>query len=108
MSQVTLELNLESYFFSRGYKSIYFSGKLINNIIFDNEIIEEKSARVKVILKSENLHSILQILHQNILAKNCSKFVWPVKFQVDITSITKPLNKDGVRISTFQALKCEP
>ena len=102
---MNLELNLESYFFTKAYKSIYFSGKLINNIIFDNKIIEEKSARVKVILKSDTPHDFLQNLHQKFTS---SKFVLPIQFQVDISSITKPLNKDGVRITTFQAIECVP
>ena len=102
MNKVKLELNLESYFFSRAYKSIYFSGKLLNNIIFDNQIVEEKSAKIKVTLKCDNPHSYLKDLHENF---SISKFSWPVHFEVDIDSVTRPLNKDGVRISTFQAIE---
>ena len=101
MNQVKLELNLESYFYSRAYKSIYFSGKLLNNIIFDNQIVEEKSAKVKVVFKPDNPHSYLKDLHENL---SPNKFSFPVQFEVDISSVTKPLNKEGVRISTFQAI----
>lgn len=102
MNKVKLELNLESYFFSRAYKSIYFSGKLLNNIIFDNQIVEEKSAKIKVTLKCDNPHSYLKELHEKF---SISKFSWPVQFEVDIDTVTKPLNKDGVRISSFQAVE---
>ena len=103
MSTVKLELNIENYFYSKTYKSIYFNGKLLNNIIFNNELKEERSAKVKVVCKSENPHEFLQHIHQSALTGCVSS--WVVNFEVDPENISKPLNKEGVRISTFQAVQ---
>ena len=100
---VKLDLNIESYFYSRNYKTIYFTGKLLNNIIFNNELKEERSAKVKVVCKPENANEFLQLIHQSALTGCVSS--WVVSFEVDPENINKPLNKDGVRISTFQAVQ---
>ena len=96
MSRVKLTLNLESLYFNKSYKSIYLFGKLINNIIFDNEIIEEKSAKVKIVFKSGNPIEVIDSINKNLTHPN-----WIVNFSVDPTTLTKPLNKDGHRVSTF-------
>ena len=96
MSRVKLTLNLESLYFNKTYKSIYLFGKLINNIIFDNEIIEEKSAKVKIVFKPGNPIEVIDSINKNFAHPN-----WIVNFSVDPTTLTKPLNKDGHRVSTF-------
>lgn len=96
MNRVNLSLNLEAYYFNKNFKSIYLFGKLNNNIIFDNQIVEEKQAKVKVIIKSDNPIEYLDIIH-----KIPSKPNWIIDCSVDPTCVTKPLNKDGHRISTF-------
>ena len=96
MNRVKLTLNLDSYYYNKNYKSVYLFGKLVNNIIFDNQIVEEKSARVKIVYKTESPIEIIQNIQSNFVGPN-----WIVHFSVDPTTLTKPLNKDGVRISTF-------
>lgn len=96
MARVKLSLNLEAYYFNKTFKSIYLFGKLSNNIIFNNEIVEEKNAKVKVIVKSDNPSEVLDIFH-----KIPNKPNWIIDFSVDPTCVTKPLNKDGHRVSTF-------
>lgn len=96
MNRVKLSLNLEAYYYNKNFKSIYLFGKLNNNIIFNNEIVEERLAKVKVIIKSDNPSEYLEIIH-----KTPNKPNWIIDFSVDPTCVTKPLNKDGHRISTF-------
>ena len=96
MNRVKLSLNLEAYYFNKTFKSIYLFGKLNNTIIFNNEIVEERLAKVKVIIKSDNPSEYLDLIH-----KTPSKPNWIIDFAVDPTCVTKPLNKDGHRISTF-------
>lgn len=94
--KVKLSLNLEAYYFNKNFKSLYLFGKLNNNIIFNNEIVEEKLAKVKVIIKSDNPSEFFEKIH-----KTPNKPNWIIDFSVDPTCVTKPLNKDGHRISTF-------
>lgn len=96
MNKVKLSLNLEAFYFNKSYKSIYLFGKLNNNIIFNNEIVEERFAKVKVIVKAENPLEFLDSIN-----KLPNKPNWIIDFSVDPTCVTKPLNKDGHRISTF-------
>ena len=96
MNRVKLSLNLDSYYYNKNYKSVYLFGKLINNIIFDNQIVEEKSARIKVVFKTENPIDIIQTINKNLVGQS-----WFVNLLVDPTTVSKPLNKDGVRISSF-------
>ena len=102
MNKLKLSLNLESYFFSKNYKSVYFFGKLNNNIIFNNELVEEKSAKIKLILKSDNPSEVLEKLHHSHSGPN-----WFINFIVDPETVTKPLNKEGHRVTTFISEECE-
>ena len=95
-NRVKLSLNLEAYYFNKNFKSIYLFGKLNNNIISNNEIVEEKLAKVKVIIKTDNPFQYLDIIHNTPSKPN-----WIIDFSVDPTCVTKPLNKDGHRVSTF-------
>ena len=102
MNKLKLSLNLESYFFNKTYKAIYFFGKLNNNIIFDNEIVEEKLAKVKVVLKTDKPSAVLESIHSGIQ----SGVNWNIEFIVDPTAVSRPLNKEGHRVTTFTSQEC--
>ena len=67
MPLVKLPVSVRSYWISKRFQSVYFDGVTLDNLIYDNKLIEEKNTRVKITFTSADREKILQDIHQSLL-----------------------------------------
>ena len=96
MSLVKLTIEVKSYWIARRFNTIYLEGLTKDNLIFNNQLIEEKNTRIKIHLTSQDRSKFLIDLH----SQNTS---WLVTFEIDPLSSFTARDKDGNKVTVFKS-----
>ena len=96
MSLVKLTVEIKSYWIAKRFNTIYLEALTKDNLIFNNQLIEEKNTRIKVHFSSEDRETFLSELH----TRNKS---WLVTFEVDPLTSSTARDKDGNKLTVFKA-----
>ena len=96
MSLAKLTVEVKSYWIAKRFNTIYLEGLTKDNLIFNNQLIEEKNTRIKVHFSSEDREKFLSDLH----VKNSS---WVVVFNIDPLSSTVTKDRDGNKVTVYKA-----
>ena len=96
MSLVKLTVEIKSYWVAKRFGTIYLEGLTKDNLIYNNQLIEEKQTRIKIHFSPENRDKFLSELH----GRNRS---WLVVFDVDPLTSSTTRDKDGNKLTVFKA-----
>ena len=96
MPLVKLPVSVRSYWISKRYNTVYFDGVTLDNLIFDNKLLEERNTRVKISFTSSERETILVALHQ-------SPSDWNLEFEIDPLSASLSKDKDGNKLTCFKS-----
>ena len=97
MPLICLPVNIRSYWIARRFNSVYFDGAICDNLIFDNKLVEEKNTRVKITFDGDRRDNLLSALHR----ENTD---WKINVDIDPTSGTTALDRDGNKLTVFKLL----
>ena len=96
MSLVKLTVEIKSYWIAKRFGTIYLEGLTKDNLIYNNQLVEEKNTRIKIHFSSEDRDKFLSELH----GRNKS---WLVIFDVDPLATSTARDKDGNKLTVFKA-----
>ena len=96
MPLVKLPVSVRSYWISKRFQSVYFDGVTLDNLIYDNKLIEEKNTRVKITFTSADREKILQAFHQ-------PSSDWNIEFEIDPLCSSLSKDKDGNKLTCFKS-----
>ena len=96
MSLAKLTVEVKSYWIARRFNTIYLEGLTKDNLIFNNQLIEEKNTRIKIQFSSQDRSKFLTDLH----SPNSS---WIVIFDIDPLSSSIARDKDGNKLTVFKS-----
>ena len=96
MSLVKLTVEIKSYWIAKRFNTIYLEALTKDNLIYNNQLVEEKNTRIKVHFSSEDRETFLSELH----TRNKS---WLVTFEVDPLTSSTARDKDGNKLTVFKA-----
>ena len=95
MTLVKLLIEIKSYWISKQYNTVYFDGLTKDNLIFDNQLIEEKNTRVKIHYTSSLRENLLSTLHQ-------ANSAWIIEIEIDPLNILSTKDKAGNKLPLFK------
>ena len=96
MPLVKLPVSVRSYWISKRYNTVYFDGVTLDNLIFDNKLVEERNTRVKISFTSTEREKILLALHQ-------PSSDWNLEFEIDPLCASLSKDKDGNKLTCFKS-----
>ena len=96
MPLVKLPVSVRSYWISKRYNTVYFDGVTLDNLIFDNKLVEERNTRVKISFNSTEREKTLIALHQ-------SSGDWKLEFEIDPLCASVAKDKDGNKLTCFKS-----
>ena len=96
MSLAKLTVEVKSYWIAKRFNTIYLEGLTKDNLIFNNQLLEEKNTRIKVHFSSQDRSKFLTDLH----SQNSS---WLVTFDIDPLSSSTTKDKDGNKVTVFKS-----
>ena len=96
MPLVKLPVSVRSYWISKRFNSVYFDGVTLDNLIYDNKLIEEKNTRVKITFTSADREKLLQAIHQPSSG-------WNIEFEIDPLCGSLSKDKDGNKLTCFKS-----
>ena len=96
MPLVKLTVQIKSYWICQRFSTVYFDGITVDNLIFDNKLLEEKHTRVKISYVTKNREALLLKIHQPDSS-------WIVDFVIDPTCSTLSKDKDGNKLTCFKS-----
>ena len=96
MPLINLAVSIKSYWVAKRFNTVYFDCFTLDNLIFDNKLIEEKNTRVKINFNSDKRNEILANLHND-------NNDWKLSFEIDPTCATIAKDNNGNKITSFKS-----
>ena len=95
-AQALLKAEVESFWISLRFNKVYLTAKTLNHCIADNQVVEEKSRKVSLILTNPSSEDLQHIY------KNANSLVFIVDSNFD-----QIVDKNGYVLNRFQIIRIE-
>ena len=96
MPLVNLPVTVKSYWISKRIDAVYFDCITLDNLIYDNKLIEERNTRIKITFVSKNREDLLLAFHKPLSD-------WRINFEIDPNCSTISKDKDGNKLTSFKS-----